>query len=233
MIKFENVSKIYTKATENALNDVSFHIPKGDFVFLIGSTGAGKTTITRLILREERLDSGKIIVDGNDISKIKKRQIPYYRRKIGMVFQDYKLLTYKTVFENVAFAMEVVGTPKRNISHVVPQILSIVGLSDKANSLPTQLSGGEQQRVALARAMANNPPILVADEPTGNLDPATSMEIMNVLEKFNKLGTTVIVATHAKDVVDRMQKRVIQLSKGRIIRDERNSGYDSKIGGDL
>ncbi len=233
MIKFENVSKIYTKASDKALNNVSFEIPKGDFVFLIGSTGAGKTTITRLILREELLDAGRITVDGEDVYKIKKRQIPYYRRKIGMVFQDYKLLPYKTVFENVAFAMEVVGTPKRNIEHIVPQILSIVGLSDKKDSLPTQLSGGEQQRTALARAMANNPPILIADEPTGNLDPATSMEIMKVLEKFNKLGTTVVVATHAKDIVDRMKKHVIELSDGRIIRDERKSGYTSKAGGDI
>lgn len=148
-----------------------------------------------------------------------------------MVFQDYKLLRNKSVFENVAFAMEVVGTPKKNTEHMVPQILSIVGLSDKSDALPEQLSGGEQQRVALARAMANNPPILIADEPTGNLDPATSYEIMNILEKFNKLGTTVVVASHAKDIVDRMKKRVIELSDGKVVRDERNSGYMSAGGG--
>ncbi len=232
MIKFNNVTMVYDKANKNALEHISFDIPKGDFAFLIGSTGAGKTTVTRLILREELATKGTIIVDGEDLSQIKKRQIPFYRRKIGMVFQDYKLLPYKSVFENVAFAMEVVGTPKRNIEHMVPQILSIVGLSDKAESLPSQLSGGEQQRVALARAMANNPPILIADEPTGNLDPATSYEIMDILERFNKLGTTVLVATHAKDVVDKMQKRVIELSDGNLIRDERNAKYLRQNRGD-
>lgn len=232
MIKFNNVTKIYGKNNEKALNHISFEIPKGDFVFLIGSTGAGKTTVTRLILREELADTGNIFVNGDDVSQIKKRQIPFYRRKIGMVFQDYKLLPYKNVFENVAFAMEVVGTPRRNIEHMVPQILSIVGLSDKSNSLPTQLSGGEQQRVALARAMANNPPILIADEPTGNLDPATSYEIMGILERFNRLGTTVLVATHAKDIVDKMRKRVIELSDGNLVRDEKNARYLPKSGGD-
>lgn len=232
MIKFNNVTKIYGKTDEIALNHISFEIPKGGFVFLIGSTGAGKTTVTRLILREELADTGNIFVNGDDVSQIKKRQIPFYRRKIGMVFQDYKLLPYKNVFENVAFAMEVVGTPRRNIEHMVPQILSIVGLSDKSNSLPTQLSGGEQQRVALARAMANNPPILIADEPTGNLDPATSYEIMGILERFNRLGTTVLVATHAKDIVDKMRKRVIELSDGNLVRDEKNARYLPKSGGD-
>ena len=232
MIKFNNVTMVYDKANKNALEHISFDIPKGDFAFLIGSTGAGKTTVTRLILREELATKGTIIVDGEDLSQIKKRQISFYRRKIGMVFQDYKLLPYKNVFENVAFAMEVVGTPKRNIEHMVPQILSIVGLSDKAESLPSQLSGGEQQRVALARAMANNPPILIADEPTGNLDPATSYEIMDILERFNNLGTTVLVATHAKDVVDKMQKRVIELSDGNLIRDERNARYLRQNRGD-
>ena len=232
MIKFNNVTMVYDKANKNALEHISFDIPKGDFAFLIGSTGAGKTTVTRLILREELATKGTIIVDGEDLSQIKKRQIPFYRRKIGMVFQDYKLLPYKSVFENVAFAMEVVGTPKRNIEHMVPQILSIVGLSDKAESLPSQLSGGEQQRVALARAMANNPPILIADEPTGNLDPATSYEIMDILERFNKLGTTVLVATHAKDVVDKMQKRVIEQSDGKLISDEINSRYLRQSRGD-
>lgn len=231
MIKFENVSKTYVKASKKALDDVSFTISKGDFVFLIGSTGAGKTTVTRLLLGEEKADSGSVIVNGENVSDIKKRNMPYYRRKIGMVFQDYKLLSYKTVYENVAFAMEVVGTPKRNIEHMVPQILSIVGLLEKRNSYPNQLSGGEQQRVALARAMANNPPILIADEPTGNLDPKTSEEIMKVLERFNKLGTTVVVATHAKDIVDKMKKHVIELSKGKVIRDEKNSGYSGKPGG--
>lgn len=225
MIKFDRVTKVYKDTGEVALSNVSFQIPKGDFIFLIGSTGAGKTTVTRLILRDENTNDGKIIVDGDDVMSIKRRDLPYYRRKIGIVFQDYKLIEYKTVFENVAFAMEVVGTKERDINHKVPQILSIVGLSDKANVKPSQLSGGEQQRVSLARAMANNPPILIADEPTGNLDPKTSDEIMHILERFNKLGTTVLVATHAKDIVDKMQKRVIELKNGKLIRDERGAKY--------
>lgn len=225
MIKFHDVTKIYKTTNEVALKQVSFEIPKGDFVFLIGSTGAGKTTITKLILRDEVLDEGEIIVAGKNVSKLKKRTLPYFRRNIGMVFQDFKLLPYKTVFENVAFAMEIVGASKQEIKHKVPQILSIVGLEDKANSRPDQLSGGERQRVALARAMANNPPILIADEPTGNLDPDTSVEIMGVLEKFNQRGTTILVATHAKDLVDKMQKRVIEVSDGIIVRDERRGGY--------
>ena len=225
MIKFHDVTKIYKTTDEVALKQVSFEIPKGDFVFLIGSTGAGKTTITKLILRDEVLDEGEIIVAGKNVSKLKKRALPYFRRNIGMVFQDFKLLPYKTVFENVAFAMEIVGASKKEIKHKVPQILSIVGLEDKANSRPDQLSGGERQRVALARAMANNPPILIADEPTGNLDPDTSVEIMGVLEKFNQRGTTILVATHAKDLVDKMQKRVIEVNDGIIVRDERRGGY--------
>ncbi len=225
MIKFHNVTKIYKATDEVALKQVSFEIPKGDFVFLIGSTGAGKTTITKLILRDEVLDDGEIIVAGKNVSELKKRVLPYFRRNIGMVFQDFKLLPYKTVYENVAFAMEIVGASRKEIKHKVPQILSIVGLEDKANSRPDQLSGGERQRVALARAMANNPPILIADEPTGNLDPDTSVEIMGVLEKFNQRGTTILVATHAKDLVDKMKKRVIEVSDGVIVRDERRGGY--------
>lgn len=227
MIEFHNVTKVYKSTNEVALDNVSFRIPKGDFVFLIGETGAGKTTITKLILRDEEADSGVVRVNKFDLSKIKKRELPYLRREVGMVFQDYKLLPYKTVFENVAFAMEAVGTPRRNILHMVPQILSIVGLSDKANSKPMQLSGGQQQRAAMARAMANNPPILVADEPTGNLDPDNSLEIMKILEQFNRRGTTVVVATHAKELVDKMQKRVIELKGGKILRDERRGVYSN------
>lgn len=225
MIEFSNVTKIYKETGVKALKGVSFKIPKGDFVFLIGETGAGKTTVSQLMQREEKCDKGSIVIDKYNLSDIKKRDIPYLRRKMGVVFQDYRLLAHKSVFENVAFAMEVVGTPKRSIEHMVPQILSLVGLEDKSESKPAQLSGGEQQRVAMARAMANNPPILIADEPTGNLDPDTSREIMYLFERFNRLGTTVIVATHAREIVDEMQKRVIELKDGRVIRDERRGGY--------
>lgn len=225
MIEFSNVTKIYKETGTKALKGVSFKIPKGDFVFLIGETGAGKTTISRLMQREEKYDRGRIIIDEYNLSDIKKRDIPYLRRKMGVVFQDYRLLTHKNVFENVAFAMEVIGTPKRNIEHMVPQILSLVGLEEKSEARPSQLSGGEQQRVAMARAMANNPPILIADEPTGNLDPDTSREIMYLFERFNRLGTTVIIATHAREIVDEMQKRVIELKDGIVIRDERRGGY--------
>lgn len=225
MIRFENVSKVFSDTGDVALCDANFNIPKGDFVFLVGATGAGKTTVARLILRDELPDEGMIYVDGKNLTDLKRREIPYLRRKMGIVFQDYRLLQGKTIYENIAFAMEVQGTPRRNIEHMIPQILSLVGLEDKAGSKPHQLSGGEQQRAALARAMANNPPILIADEPTGNLDPKTSYEIMKIFERFNRLGTTVIVSTHDMNVVNQMKKRVIELDKGRVVRDERGGGY--------
>ena len=231
MISFENVTKIYKSGKKEALKDVSFDINSGEFVFLVGSTGAGKTTVARLILKSETASRGRVIVDGSDVAKLKGKGLALMRRKIGTVFQDYKLLPYKTVFENVAFALEVTETPRRNINHMVPQILSLVGLEDKADVLPCKLSGGEQQRTAIARAMANNPPILLADEPTGNLDPDTSEEIMRLLERFNKLGTTVVVATHAKDIVDKMRRRVIELDGGVVVRDEENALYSKKRGG--
>lgn len=231
MISFEDVTKIYKSGVKEALKDVSFDINSGEFVFLVGSTGAGKTTVARLILKSETASRGRVIVDGSDVAKLKGKGLALMRRKIGTVFQDYKLLPYKTVFENVAFALEVTETPRRNINHMVPQILSLVGLEDKADALPCKLSGGEQQRTALARAMANNPPILLADEPTGNLDPDTSEEIMRLLERFNKLGTTVVVATHAKDIVDKMRRRVIELDGGVVVRDEENALYSKKRGG--
>ncbi len=227
MIRFENVTKIFKDTGDTALSNVSFKISKGDFVFLIGSTGAGKTTIARLILRDEAADSGRICVYDTDIAQLNRREVPHYRRKIGMVFQDYKLLPSKTVYENIAFAMEAQGVEPRSIAHMIPQILSLVGLENKSNSMPYQLSGGEQQRAALARAMANNPPILIADEPTGNLDPDTTNEIMKIFEKFNRLGTTIIISTHDSEMVDRMKKRVIELNNGTVIRDERGGGYRS------
>lgn len=230
MIEFKNVTKKYKNAKDEALKNVSFEIAKGDFVFLVGVTGAGKTTAARLILGEELASSGEVWVDGKNVAKLKRRELPALRRKIGMVFQDYKLLPYKTVYENTAFALEITDTPKRNIEHMVPQILSLVGLSDKADSKPSELSGGEQQRAAMARAMANNPPILLADEPTGNLDPETAFDIMNLLERFNKLGTTVVVATHADGIVNSMKKRVIELNKGSLIRDEEFAMYSSMRG---
>ncbi len=227
MVRFKNVSKVFEDTGDTALDNVSFTIPRGDFVFLIGATGAGKTTISRLILKDELPDEGEIFVGGKNLDDLKRRDVPYLRREIGVVFQDYKLLGTKTVFENVAFAMEIAGVPARNIEHMVPQILSLVGLEDKADCMPNQLSGGERQRVAMARAMANNPPLLIADEPTGNLDPDTSLEIMRLFERFNNLGTTVMIATHDKTIVDRMKKRVIELQNGKLIRDEKQGGYSN------
>lgn len=225
MIEFKNVSKIYAENHVKATKDVSFFIDKGEFVFLVGPSGAGKSTITELIIREEIADSGKIIVNGFDVCNMKKRDIPYLRRSIGMVFQDFRLLPNKTVYENVAFAMQVIGASKRAIRKRVPVVLAMVGLSNKAKDRPDQLSGGEKQRVALARALANNPPVIIADEPTGNLDPDTAKEIMALLEEINQHGTTMIVATHAKDFVDGMKKRVLAIEDGVLVRDEEKGAY--------
>ena len=225
MIELINVSKIYRDTGVCALQNINLTIDKGEFVFLIGATGAGKTSLIKLLLREETADRGRVIVDGVDLSQIHRRRIPQLRRGIGAVFQDFRLLPDRTVFENVAFAMQVVGAQKKVIAHIVPQVLSLVGLSEKSDARPQQLSGGEKQRASMARALVNNPPLLIADEPTGNLDPNTSAEIVALLEKINRRGTTVIMATHAKDLVDRMQKRVLTLENGRIIRDEKQGGY--------
>ena len=225
MIEFRNVRKTYHKTDIDALKGLSVTVDKGEFVFLIGATGAGKSTMMKLMLREEIPDEGEIIVNGVDVTKLRGRNISKFRRSIGVVFQDFRLLQDRTVYENVAFAMQVLGTPKKNIRNVVPQVLSLVGLADKADFKPGQLSGGEQQRVSMARALVNNPPLLIADEPTGNLDPETSDEIMDLLERINRLGTTVIVATHARELVNRMQKRVLTLEKGRLIRDAAQGGY--------
>ncbi len=224
MIKFQNVTKTY-KGTTVALRDFSIEIEKGEFAFLVGPSGSGKTTFIRLLLREETPDRGRIWEAGKDIGHLAKWRIPYLRRNIGCVFQDYRLLPNKTVFENVAFALEVIGRPKHVIAAQVPQILSEVGLTKKANNLPYELSGGEQQRVAVARAFVNRPLILLADEPTGNLDPETSLVIMRLMEEINKRGTTVVIATHDAGMVDAMRRRVIELDKGVLIRDQAHGVY--------
>ncbi|MGB9780518.1 cell division ATP-binding protein FtsE [Caldanaerobacter sp.] len=224
MIKFINVSKKYEKGVI-ALSNINFEIESGEFVFIVGPSGAGKSTLIKLLLKEEEPTSGTIIVNKKDITKMRRKEIPYLRRSMGVVFQDFRLLPNKTVFENVAFAMEVVGAHPKEIRRKVPMVLSLVGLSDKADQYPQQLSGGEQQRVALARAIVNDPSILIADEPTGNLDPDTSWEIVKLMAEINKRGTTVVMATHAKDIVDAMKKRVIALEKGNIVRDEARGVY--------
>jgi len=217
MINFDHVTKTYR--TNIGLDDVSVNINKGDFVFLVGPSGAGKSTFIKLILKEINADQGSILVDGKDVTKLSNREVPELRRKIGTVFQDFRLLPKKTVFENVAFAMEVLHKSKKQIRKQVPQILSLVGITDKAHKYPEELSAGEQQRVAIARAIVNNPTVLIADEPTGNLDPATAAEIMDLLEQINLRGTTIVMVTHAKDIVDKMKKRVIAIEKGKIVRD--------------
>ncbi len=224
MIRFENVSKTYKNGTP-ALSNVNLDIEKGEFVFLVGASGSGKTTFLRLLLREELPDQGRILEAGRDIGALPKWRVPYLRRNIGCVFQDFRLLPNKTVFENVAFALEVIGRPRSTVESQVPQILELVGLAEKAKNLPSELSGGEQQRVAVARAFVNRPLILLADEPTGNLDPANSESIMSLLERINRTGTTVVMATHDKAMVDRMRRRVIELEKGELVRDQVRGVY--------
>lgn len=226
VIVLDHVSKSYDANSDNrALNDISFSIKKGEFVFIVGPSGSGKSTMIRLIMDEVSPTAGKIYVAGKDLSKLKSRQICKYRRSIGIVFQDFRLLPDRNVYENVAFAQEVIGTPKRRIPKEVSKMLTLVGLSHKFKSKPTEMSGGEQQRVALARALVNNPMILLADEPTGNLDPQNSWEIMNLLEEVNKRGTTVVVVTHNREIVDSMQKRVIMVQDGKLVEDKKG-GYD-------
>ncbi|HZX46857.1 MAG TPA: cell division ATP-binding protein FtsE [Clostridia bacterium] len=225
MISMDNVSKIYPNGTV-ALDRINIEIHKGEFVFFVGSSGAGKSTLVKMLLKEENPTSGSISVDGVVINSLKRRQIPYYRRKLGVVFQDFRLLPDKTVAENIAFAMHVVEASRREIARQVPRVLSVVGLGDKANLFPSQLSGGEQQRVSLARAIVNNPALLIADEPTGNLDPDTAWEIMKLLKEINQRGTTVIMATHARDIVNYMRQRVVTLERGRIVRDQERGGYN-------
>ena len=228
MIEFKSVSKTYETGTE-AVHDANFKIEKGEFVFLVGASGSGKSTLIKLILKEENPTRGNIIVNGKDTTFLKRNRIPYLRRSMGIVFQDFRLLSDKTVYDNVAFAMYIVKATPRHIRRQVPMILSLVGLSGKAKVFPDELSGGEQQRVALARALINNPSMLIADEPTGNLDPETSWEIMSLLNDINARGTTIVVATHAKEIVNKMKKRVIQIDNGHIIRDDKRGGYNSEI----
>jgi cell division transport system ATP-binding protein len=224
MIRFDHVSKTY-KTGSVAVRDVSIDIDKGDFVFLVGPSGSGKTTLIRLLLREELPDSGRIWVAGKDVGAMTSWRVPYLRRNIGCVFQDFRLLPNKTVFENVAFALEVIGRPKHVTMSQVPQILDLVGLGKKKDRLPGELSGGEQQRVAVARAFVNRPLILLADEPTGNLDPGTSQGIMRLLDRIGRTGTTVVVATHDATIVNQMRRRVIELDHGSLVRDQERGVY--------
>ncbi len=225
MLQFKNVTKTYENTNVTALENVNLDIEKGEFVFLVGHSGAGKSTLIKLITAEEQATSGEIIINDINVTELSRKEIPYYRRTLGMVFQDFRLLDNKTVIDNVAFAMKVVGATNRQIRRRAPDVLGRVGLSQKAHFYPDQLSGGEQQRVAIARALANNPNLIIADEPTGNLDPDTSKEIMEYLEEINRSGTTIIVATHDKDIVNRMHKRVIAVDGGSIIRDDERGGY--------
>lgn len=225
MIRLENVTKVYEGGTI-AANDVSLDIQKGEFMFLVGASGSGKSTLIRLILRDEPVTRGKVWVAGKDVTTMPKWKIPYLRRSVGTVFQDYKLLPNKTVAENVAFALEVLGRPKSVIAPQVAQVLELVGLADKAERYPRQLSGGEQQRVSVARAFVNRPPIMLCDEPTGNLDPKTSVGLMRLLDRINRTGTTVVMATHDHAIVDAMRRRVVVLDEGKVMRDEESGTYE-------
>lgn len=229
LISLEHVSKVYPKGTRPALDDINLDIDRGDFVFLVGASGSGKTTLLSLLLREEEVTDGEIRVAGNDLRRLSSRQVPHYRRSIGFIFQDYKLLNNKTVWENVAFALEVIGTSRSTVKSLVPKVLQTVGLTGKENNYPHELSGGEAQRVAIARAYVNHPQILLADEPTGNLDPTTSLGIMEVLDAINRTGTTIVMATHNEEIVNSMRKRVVELHTGKIVRDEQQGSYDSAL----
>lgn len=228
MIEFSNVKKVYPNGT-HALDGVDLKIEDGEFVFIVGESGAGKSTLTKLLLHEEKITSGKLKVDEFDLTKLPSHKVPYYRRQLGVVFQDFRLFEKKTVYENVAFAMRVIGEPTRVIRRRVPTILSIVNLQDKFNCFPSQLSGGEQQRVALARALANNPRMIIADEPTGNIDPKMSLEIMNMLVKIHKKNKTVIVVTHEKNLVDYFQQRVVVLRDGKIVEDRIGGMFNAQV----
>jgi len=227
VIRFENVTKVYAPGARPALDGITLEIEREEFVFLVGASGSGKSTFLRLVLREERATSGAVFVAGRELSSLSSWKVPGLRRQIGAVFQDFRLLPNKTVFENVAFALQVIGRPRHQIMSNVPEILDLVGLAGKEKRRPHELSGGEQQRVAIARAMVNRPPILLADEPTGNLDPTTSLGIMRLLDRINRTGTTVVMATHDDEIVDQMRKRVIELATGELVRDQSRGVYGS------
>ncbi|WP_019179856.1 cell division ATP-binding protein FtsE [Microbacterium yannicii] len=230
MIRFENVTKRFRGTAKPALSNVDFEVQRGEFVFLVGASGSGKSSCLRLILREETPSDGRVVVLGRDLRSLSNRKVPYFRRHVGSVFQDFRLLPTKTVFQNVAFTLQVIGSSRAFIQQAVPEVLALVGLAGKEKRFPHELSGGEQQRVAIARALANRPQVLLADEPTGNLDPATSVDIMQLLARINAGGTTVVMATHEAGFVDQMQRRVIELSFGEMVRDERHGGYGDTSG---
>jgi cell division transport system ATP-binding protein len=225
VINFDNVSKQYRNSNTPALDDINLNIEQGDFVFLVGQSGSGKSSLLRLLLKEEKPTSGTVTVDGINVAKLPNRKVPAFRRTMGIVFQDFRLLPGKTVFDNVAFGMEVIGKSKKEIQQRIPALLDLVGLEEKAHRLPSELSGGEQQRVALARAFVNQPKLLLADEPTGNLDPSTSVGIMKLLDRINRTGTTIVMATHDVAIVDQMRKRIVQMENGKVIRDQERGMY--------
>ena len=228
MIRLDSVSKVYKTSTRPALDDVSVEMEKGEFVFLIGPSGSGKSTFLRLLLREEVPTRGRVYVSNFDVAKMSRRRVPRLRQSIGCVFQDFKLLRDRSAFENIAYALRVQGEPSTAIRKKVPEVLALVGLAHKASSRPDELSGGEQQRVSIARAVVNHPPLLICDEPTGNLDPDTSVGIMQLLHRINTAGTTILMVTHDREMVDKMRKRVIALGDGKIVRDERRGGYETE-----
>ncbi|MFC6009036.1 cell division ATP-binding protein FtsE [Angustibacter luteus] len=228
MIRLDNVTKSYASGQRPALDKVSVEVERGEFVFIVGASGSGKSTLLRLVLKEEKATSGTVHVAGRDLAALSSRRVPMLRRQMGAVFQDFRLLPSKTVFQNVAFALQVIGKPRHTISQVVPETLELVGLGGKENRMPHELSGGEQQRVAIARAFVNRPAILLADEPTGNLDPTTSIGIMRLLDRINRTGTTIVMATHDDEIVDQMRKRVVELEDGHLVRDQARGVYGSQ-----
>jgi cell division transport system ATP-binding protein len=225
VIRFQSVTKLYPTSTRPALEDITVELDKGEFVFLVGQSGSGKSTFLRLVLKEEQPTKGDIWVAGKDLGRLPRRKVPALRRQVGTVFQDFRLLPNKTVAENVAFALDVIGKPRHTVAKVVPEVLSLVGLDGKENRRPDELSGGEQQRVAIARAFVNRPRVLLADEPTGNLDPGTSVGIMKLLDRINRTGTTVVMATHDSNIVDSMRRRVVELDSGHVTRDQNRGVY--------
>jgi len=227
VIRFQNVTKVYPGTSRPALDGVNLEVEKGEFVFLVGASGSGKSTCLRLVLKEEKATRGRVFVAGKDVAKLSSWKVPQLRRTIGVVFQDFRLLPNKTVFENVAFALQVIGKPRHAIAQTVPEVLDLVGLAGKERRFPHELSGGEQQRVAIARAFVNRPAILLADEPTGNLDPTTSVGIMRLLDRINRTGTTIVMATHDDEIVDQMRKRVVELEDGQLVRDQDRGVYGS------